>query len=209
MDNLKDEIPCNQEHLINEAADDDDFDYSLDLTNVQVCDATNKTAEHADTVSRACSDFTRKLEVRHKVACAREGLSFGLSNGQLPSFMRFKVECNPQLWSPESNNEFQSIWMLEVNATKERVIKRAVEFMDETIQTCNMDLKSIRQGALTKIGKDTESSGRARTELTRRMSESKENFDKSLMQYRTAIRTEKRSFKGNVGKNTFKKFKTQ
>ena len=69
---------------------------------------------------------------------------------------------------------------------------KAIQFLDAKIDAINDELKDIRENALLKIGKNTASAGLARTQLTREMSSAKENFAKSLMEYKTKIRMDRR-----------------
>ena len=99
MDTSDDIIPGNQEHFnrLQRESVEDDFDYSLDLSNPPTNSNDTVSEGFKDTVSDACDAFAAKLELRHKIACAREGLSYGLTSGKQPPFMHLRLDCRPNL----------------------------------------------------------------------------------------------------------------
>lgn len=207
-------IPGNQEHYKKMQREnvEDTFDYSLDLSNPPTNSDDTVSKEFKDLVSEASDEFAAHLEIRHKIVCAREGLSYGLTSGKQPPFMHLRLDCSPNLGDQSLNDEFKDLWNSKMENLKKDAMQSAIEFLDTKIKSCGEELKMIRQNVLVKIGVETPSSGSARTELNVRMSDTKERFDKLLQQFRIKIRSEtremvKRKPKSYVGKKQRKTFK--
>ena len=151
-------IPSKQEDLHKnqntDSPDDDDFDYGLDLTPVNAPSNGDSDIEHASIVSEACNNFARKLELRYNIACAREGMSYGINGGKTPPFMKVTMYCHPNLGSPTTNKEFQNLWNTEITCAKNTLMGKAIQFLDTKIDAINDELKDIRENALLKNWKE-------------------------------------------------------
>lgn len=150
--------------------------------------------EHAlaDIVSDAVIKFETELNKRHNVACAREGISYAIVSGKLPPYMRWQMDCRPNLGDPNINKEFQELWKTETRSVKDEVLKSADNFMDDKISHSNNQLKEIRVETISTIGKSTPAAGLAKTQFNEKTREL-EKFDRHLMEFKMNIRSVKKS----------------
>ena len=195
------DFPCNQEQLrrsitpcISESDEEDLFDYKLDLTNVNSspsCPNAQDT-ELSNVVASAVENFNNEMNKRHKIACAREGLSYAITGGKHPPFLKWQMDCHPNLGDSSLNKEFQEMWKSKASNIKDKAMKSAIDFLDTKIEAGNSNLREIRMEALNKIGKKNPASGLARTKLNQIMTKSKEEFDRRLLQFKMDIRAERR-----------------
>ena len=101
------------------------------------------------------------------------------------------------------NDEFQNLWKSTSDQYQTDLTRKAVAFLDGKIESCNNELKAIRLDALTKL----QSSDQALKELNTRMTKDKESFAKSLLEFKTNIRTDTVKVTKNVGKKFTRKYK--
>ena len=192
MDTSFQEYPSNQEQyqqMQAKRAEEDDFDYSLNLSGYENQQHDTKQ-NHAECVSAACNTFDAELNERHQIACAREGISYGQSNGNMPPFMKYNVYCHPNLGNTAINTEFQTYVKSQIEDYKKKFNDNIINFMDSKIEASNDKLKQIRTNALNTIGNDNTAEV-AINEMTKRMKGSKEIFDQKLLEFKTNIRLNK------------------
>ena len=191
------DLPSNQEHyaeLKNEM--EDDFDYSLNLTDVE--NQNEQPDNFTDVISTAGDNFDDKLDIRHKLACAREGIAYSMKATNLPPFMKWQISCYPNLGDKEYEESFQTLWKEKSDEAKKEFCEASLNFLDGKISEVNGSMKKIRMDAFKQIGTTTPASGLARTELKKRMNDSKEMYDKKLMQFCTSIRSKPKPMAGKI-----------
>lgn len=145
------DIPCNQEQVTSIPDSDEQFDYNLDLTNLELPSSdkeTNQDNPWVDLLSDAVNSFETALTSKHSIACARESLSYAIVSGKLPPFMRWQLECRPNLWI---SKEFQELWKTKTNTIRDKVLKSSVEFMDNKIGLAYYKLREIQENTLNAI----------------------------------------------------------
>lgn len=190
------DIPCNQEQVTSIPDSDEDFDYNLDLTNLELTSSikeANQDNAYADLLSDAVDSFETALTSRHSIACAREGLSYAIMSGKLPPYMRWHLECRPNLGDESINKEFQEIWKTKTNTIRDKILKSSVDFMDDKIGLANNKLREIRGETLNAIGKSTQAAGAAKSKFNEKTRQLKEEFDRKLLDFKVNIRSERKS----------------
>uniref|UniRef100_A0A8W8MN55 Uncharacterized protein n=1 Tax=Magallana gigas TaxID=29159 RepID=A0A8W8MN55_MAGGI len=75
---------------------------------------------------------------------------------QTTTVMRWQLECCPNLGHESINKEFQEIRKTKTNTIKDKILKSAVEFMDDKIGLAINKLREIRGKILNTIGKSTQ-----------------------------------------------------
>lgn len=109
---------------------------------------TNQDNPWVDLLSDAVNSFETALTSKHSIACARESLSYAIVSGKLPPFMRWQLECRPNLWI---NKEFQELWKSKTNTIRDKILKSSVEFMDDKIGLAYYKLREIQGNTLNAI----------------------------------------------------------
>uniref|UniRef100_A0A8W8KII8 Uncharacterized protein n=1 Tax=Magallana gigas TaxID=29159 RepID=A0A8W8KII8_MAGGI len=139
------------------------------------------------------NSFETALTSRDSIACAREGLSYAIMSGKLPPYMRWHLECRPNLGDESINKEFQEIWKTKTNTIRDKILKSSVDFMDDKIGLANNKLREIRGETLSAIGKSTQAAGAAKSKFNEKTRQLKEEFDRKLLDFKVNIRSERKS----------------
>ena len=188
------DIPCNQEQyqqmLQNISTEEDDFDYSLNLTSEDNTKSGENITRKVDCISTASVNFEKEMDNRHKIACAREGISYGISCGKMPPFMKLNFHCKPDLGDMEMNNAFRDHIDQKCEELRKKFSEDVISYLDSRIEESNARLRRIRQISVFTLGKREHTSDE-KEELNQRMKGIKERFDKKLLDFKTEIRSEK------------------
>lgn len=97
---------------------------------------TNKSCKHVDILNH-CG-------LLHNSTVSQQSLSYAIMSGKLPPYMRWQIECRPNLGDTNINKEFQETWKSKTNTIREKILKSSVEFMDNKIGLANDKLREIR-----------------------------------------------------------------
>ena len=112
--------------------------------------------------------------------------------------MKWQISCYPNLGDKEYEESFQTLWKEKSDEAKKEFCEASLNFLDGKISEVNGSMKKIRMDAFKQIGTTTPASGLARTELKKRMDDSKEMYDKKLMQFCTSIRSKPKPMAGKI-----------
>ncbi|VDI83880.1 Hypothetical predicted protein [Mytilus galloprovincialis] len=187
------ETQSTQEVFSKAAFEDEDVDFSLDVTDIK---GTKKREEEktgddfAGIISTAVKELRSKMEIRFAIAKAREGLAYGLQEGNnVPPFCRIQLSCRPDVLDKNIYLELQKTWDQKEETIRKTLLTESVEFFDSKLQVINDELKSTLDAAKEVIGLASKSAGDARKELVRRFIDMKDKQQKRLLEFKTDIRS--------------------
>lgn len=106
-------------------------------------------------------------------------------------FMRWQLECRPNLGDVSINKEFQEIWKTKTNTIRDKILKSSVEFMDDKIGLAYYKLSKRNSGKYPKCHqKSTPAAGAAKSKFNDKNRELRKIFDRKLLDFKVNIRSE-------------------
>lgn len=187
-------FPSNQEELF-KIDDEEDIDFSLDLTNCK-----EENVDYSDIISETLSNFNHKIDIRHQVAKAREGLSYAIKSDNYPPYLNINLKCTPGFHDDDTFNDFKEMWTTKSSTFKTELLNASINHLDTKIKELNNEINNIVETAKTKIGYATKGSADARKELNNRLKATKERYDSDLFEFKTNIRSRKQHKYPSQGK---------
>lgn len=177
-------FPSNQEELF-KLDDEEEIDFSLDLSNNK-----DEFVDFSDIISDTLDDFSRKIDIRHQIAKAREGLLYASkSSNYNPPYLNIDYKCTARFHDEDIDNDFKEMWDTKSSALKKELLDHSVSHLDGKIKELNSEVNALVETAKSKIGYATKGSAEARKELNNRLKVMKESYDKDLLEFKTNIRS--------------------
>ncbi|VDI34227.1 Hypothetical predicted protein [Mytilus galloprovincialis] len=141
------------------------------------------------------------MDTRLAIAKAREGLAYALqTEGNIPPFCRINLSCRPDVSSKTIYRELQEMWITKESAISANLLTETIEFFDAKLAQVTGEIKKTLDNAKEIIGIASQSAGEARKELHKRFIEMKDNQEKTLLEFKTNIRSRTNNYRGRNGK---------
>ena len=191
-------MPSNVQAMMLQNYSDDEIDFTLDLS--KPTDTSQESSkDYSDIISEAMAEFNQKINIRHQIAKAREGIAINLGNKSypLPPYCTLNLKCAPNFHDDVYNNDFTAMWKKKVESVSTDLLNTTVNYLDGKISELNKEMKDIIDKARSSIGYASKGSSEARKTLNSRIMEKKEKFEKELLHFKTDIKAKTLARRGN------------